>query len=410
MIVVHINARDHEEAHVASAKFLLLAADLRRAEAEVARQLAVTVRWAEEKEMLIGHAKAYLSWGGEEARMLSTTGGEVEVKGSELPAGKADAETGITVIVFGGELEDAGQTGAVLAAGAALGALSILEHGGKRFLLLPMVALNAFLLAEMDVAGALLALLGVLLLALIPYGKTLGGLCRWGCLIALTLALGCWRILGPGPALVLTVLAGACLLGERRLPGERDCRLLSLLLLGFLCLFGLGLALSYEGWYAPLREASALLRGEVSDSMGSGRVYIWRQVMRALPERFWLGSGPDTLGLRGLAPYRAYDPALGRETALQIDAAHCEVLQTLVCCGPGAAACHLGLGVCAALGFFRKTGTARLCAGAAFCYALQALFGISMCASAPLFWGLLALSVQTAKQGGEDPREGNASK
>ena len=320
------------------------------------------------------------------------------------PAGLGWADAGVRYPgAYLGTLGNAGQTGAVLAAGAALGALSILEQGGKRFLLLPMVALNAFLLAEMDVAGALLALLGVLLLALIPYGKTLGGLCRWGCLIALTLALGCWRILGPGPALGLTVLAGACLLGERRLPGERDCRLLSLLLLGFLCLLALGLALSYEGWYAPLREASALLRGEVSDSMGSGRVYIWRQVLRALPERFWLGSGPDTLGLRGLAPYRAYDPALGRETALQIDAAHCEVLQTLVCCGPGAAACHLGLGVCAALGFFRKTGTARLCAGAAFCYALQALFGISMCASAPLFWVLLALSVQKTEEGRRGP-------
>ena len=39
--------------------------------------------------------------------MLSTTGGEVEIKGSELPAGAADAEIGVTVIVFGGELEDA---------------------------------------------------------------------------------------------------------------------------------------------------------------------------------------------------------------------------------------------------------------------------------------------------------------
>ena len=107
MITVNINARDHEEAHVASAKFSLPAADLHQAEAEVARQLAVTVRWAEEKELLIGHAKAYLSWGGSEARMLSTTGGAVEIKGSPLPEGAADAEVGVTVIVFGGELEDA---------------------------------------------------------------------------------------------------------------------------------------------------------------------------------------------------------------------------------------------------------------------------------------------------------------
>ena len=107
MITVHINARDHEEAHVASAKFTLPEVSLSRLEDQVKRQLAVTVRWAGEKDILIGHAKAYLSWGGGEARMLSTTGGEVEAKGSELPPGSADAETGVTVIVFGGELEDA---------------------------------------------------------------------------------------------------------------------------------------------------------------------------------------------------------------------------------------------------------------------------------------------------------------
>ena len=107
MITVHISARDHEEAHVASAKFRLKNVSLSALEEQVKGQLAVTVRWAEEKGLLIGHAKAYLSWGEQEARMLSTTGGEVESKGSELPAGTMDAETGITVIVFGGELEDA---------------------------------------------------------------------------------------------------------------------------------------------------------------------------------------------------------------------------------------------------------------------------------------------------------------
>ena len=107
MITVNINARDHEEAHVASAKFTLPEASLPLAEAEVTKQLAVTVRWAEEKDVLIGHVKAYLSWGTEDARMLSTTGGAVESKGSELPEGKRSVEIGVTAIVFGGELEDA---------------------------------------------------------------------------------------------------------------------------------------------------------------------------------------------------------------------------------------------------------------------------------------------------------------
>ena len=106
MITVNINARDHEEAHVASAKFTLPEVSLSLAEAEVTKQLAVTVRWAEEKDMLIGHVKAYLTWGTEDARMLSTTGGAVEVKGSALPSVEPElAEVGITGIVFGVELE-----------------------------------------------------------------------------------------------------------------------------------------------------------------------------------------------------------------------------------------------------------------------------------------------------------------
>jgi len=107
MITVNISARVHEEARVASARFALPAADLHQAEAEIDRQLAVTVLWSEEKELLIGHAKAYLSWGEDEARMLSTTGGPVETKGSQLPGEPQKVEIGITIIIFGGELEDA---------------------------------------------------------------------------------------------------------------------------------------------------------------------------------------------------------------------------------------------------------------------------------------------------------------
>ena len=107
MITVQISAHDHEEAHVASARFLLPGAEAARAEEELKKQLSVTVRWADEMNLLIGHAKAYLSWGEENARMLSTTGCEVETKGSEVPRGLRDVEAGVTLIVFGGSLEDA---------------------------------------------------------------------------------------------------------------------------------------------------------------------------------------------------------------------------------------------------------------------------------------------------------------
>ncbi len=299
-----------------------------------------------------------------------------------------------------GTTGNTGQTGAVLAAASALFYLSILRAGGRRFLLLPVPVLSAFLLSAMDVTGPMLALGLTMLLALPLYGDSRKRLARWGGLTALMLAGLLWRITGPGAALNLTVLAGLLLRAERRAPDEGGFRALSRVLLSFLILLALWLVLNYRGWYGPLREAGALLRLRPEDGMGSGRIYIWRQVLAAVPERLWLGGGPDTLDLRGLPPYSYVSPESGRSVTLHIDAAHCEYLHTLVCCGLPAAACHLGLGVCAAMVFFRRRGAARVCAGGAFCYALQAFFGISMCAAAPIFWVLLALSLQ---EGGEDP-------
>ena len=107
MVKVEINARLHEEARVASAKFSLKpAGGLAALRDQTAEQLRVSVLWADEQEAMIGHIKAYLQWGTEEALMLSTTGGAVEVKGSALPSIEPElAEVGITGIVFGVELE-----------------------------------------------------------------------------------------------------------------------------------------------------------------------------------------------------------------------------------------------------------------------------------------------------------------
>ncbi len=107
MIKVEINARLHEEARVASAKFSLKPeAGLAALRDQIGEQLRISVLWADEQEAMIGHIKAYLQWGTEDALMLSTTGGAVEVKGSMLPSREPElAEVGITAIVFGVELE-----------------------------------------------------------------------------------------------------------------------------------------------------------------------------------------------------------------------------------------------------------------------------------------------------------------
>lgn len=291
-----------------------------------------------------------------------------------------------------GTLGNAGQTGTVLAAAGALFYLNILRRGGKaRLLLLPLLP-GTLLLGIMDVTGPMLALCAVMLLVPIPLVRTGRELCRWVWLSALTCCLLLYRLLAPGQGLVLSLMALAAFAGERLLPPEGRARVPALCLPGLLAALAFLFVFTYDGWYTPLREASALLHGRAGPDMGSGRWMIWTQVLAAAREHLWLGTGPDTLALRDLVPYTYEAAEAGRTVTLAIDAAHCEVLQTLVCCGLPAALCHLGLLVWSALAFFRSENGRHSCAGGAFCYALCSLTGISMCLSAPIFWILLALS------------------
>lgn len=111
MITVKINGRVHDKAQVASISFDLgsneiINGGIALLRDRLSQQLNITNRWADEQGALIGHVKAYIKWGEDEAIMLSTTGAGTEVKGSEIPSETPDkAEIGITAIVFGTELK-----------------------------------------------------------------------------------------------------------------------------------------------------------------------------------------------------------------------------------------------------------------------------------------------------------------
>ncbi len=291
-----------------------------------------------------------------------------------------------------GTVGNAGQTGAVLTAAAALFFLLILEKGGRSWFLLPLLLLTAWILSETELTAPLPALGAAAFLSLFLC-KTLEKLCAWFCVSSLLAAVLLHRFLAPSAGLLLAAMALGAWAFLRLGPGQRPVRLWSLCLgVGLLCL-ALLFFLTYRGWYTPLLEGRDLLRGQVREEMGSGRVFIWKQVLSKAWEHPFLGTGPDTLALRELTPYSYFSGDAGRTVTLSIDAAHNEVLQTLICCGLPAALCHLGLFVCAAIRFFREKDGRRACAGGAMAYAVQAMFGISMCASAPVFWVLLALSI-----------------
>ena len=298
-----------------------------------------------------------------------------------------------------GSVGNAGAAGAVLCTASALLFLALLRRGGKRWLLLIPLLPAGFILGQSHVEAAVLGLTVLLLLsplAAVRRPRTLG---RW--LTAAPLMLIClfprlWPWLCPlcPVGLVLLFLTRE---GERCSPLLR--RMIAAVTLTGLALAPL-LILHYAGGAAVLLEARAVLEGDLRDSLGSGRVYIWRQVLAALPRCPILGCGPDSLGLLELQPYVWYSPETGKTVISSIDAAHCEYLQTLICQGIPAALCHLALPVIALLRFLRRGDTpAGVCAGAALCYGIQACFGISACAAAPLFWLLLGCGEALAKPG-----------
>jgi hypothetical protein len=295
-----------------------------------------------------------------------------------------------------GTVGNAGAEGALLCAAAALFWLSLLRRGGRRLVLaLPLLA-SCYVLGRMGISAPLAGLYGVLLLTPAAAIRTRGSLRRFLLLLPLLLLAlhpDKWRVLLPGEA--LCAAAGFILLrrdADAPLPRSPFIALTAAGAAGAVIL-----AACYTGTNAALREASALLRGRVTDEMGNGRIYIWRQVLSVFPRRPILGSGPDTLGLLDLPPYVWYSAETGRTVVSGIDAAHCEYLQTLVCQGLPAALCHLALAASALVRFLRRGGApSGVCAGAALCYGLQALFGISTCAAAPVFWLLLGASQSLA--------------
>lgn len=149
-----------------------------------------------------------------------------------------------------------------------------------------------------------------------------------------------------------------------------------------------------------LYEASELLHGNADDSFGSGRIYIWRNVLEVVKERPLLGGGPDTLGLRTDAAFERYDEALGILIRSKVDTAHNEYLNILVNQGLFALIAYLGALVFAALQWIRtapENTTAAICGGAVLAYCIQAFFGISSLITAPYFWLALACLIAAGR-------------
>lgn len=144
-------------------------------------------------------------------------------------------------------------------------------------------------------------------------------------------------------------------------------------------------------------EASQLMHGNFDDRFGSGRIYIWKEVLKIVPDRMLLGGGPETLGLRNDAVFERYDEELNVLIQTTVDVAHNEYLNILVNQGIIALAAYLGALLWAAKGWITHASedpVVAICGGAVLGYCIQAFFGISSPITSPFFWIVFALLVR----------------
>lgn len=185
-------------------------------------------------------------------------------------------------------------------------------------------------------------------------------------------------------------------------------------------------------------ELHEIMHGNIDDSFGTNRIYIYRNILERVPSHLLLGTGPDTIGHMDIEPFQRYDAERGVMVTARIDTAHNEFLNVLACQGIAALCAYVAfaLGVmaaalcgmvncaaalrgrvgsaaalrrdvnCAAV-FARPGGGAGYSDAAAAAaastalalsvtaYLVQSMFSFSSCTTAPYFWITCAILIAT---------------
>lgn len=169
-------------------------------------------------------------------------------------------------------------------------------------------------------------------------------------------------------------------------------------------------------WLFPfdgmLYEANQLLHGNWNDQFGSGRVYIWKQVLQRVPSQLLFGSGPDTMMSAGIEGF-GFTGETGQTFGTFVDTAHNEYLNVLFHQGIFAMLSYIGILITCVGKWLCQNKWERHMAGLGcgiLCYCVQAMFGLSMCMTAGIFWVMLGVfenSLNKAAKGSSLCRSGN---
>lgn len=165
-----------------------------------------------------------------------------------------------------------------------------------------------------------------------------------------------------------------------------------LIVLGVLALVGILVLWSLDLPVQLLHELHELLHGRAEDSFGTGRFFIWRQMLERVPERLWFGIGPDAVREAGLLPFVRYDASGSVAATAAITDAHCYPLQILFCQGLLALLCWLTtVGLALKHWAEARTNHAAALGSGLVCFLGAMCFCFSSVIIMPFFWLTLGL-------------------
>lgn len=165
-----------------------------------------------------------------------------------------------------------------------------------------------------------------------------------------------------------------------------------LLVLGGLALAGLVLLWAVDLPVKFLHELHEILHGRADDTFGTGRFYIWRQMLERIPQRLLIGVGPDAARFSGLEPFVRYENGVEVARATITDA-HCYPLHILYCQGLPALLSWLCLVGLTLVHWFkhRAKPAVRLLGAGLVCFLIAMLFCPSSIIIMPFAWLTMAL-------------------
>jgi O-antigen ligase len=135
-----------------------------------------------------------------------------------------------------------------------------------------------------------------------------------------------------------------------------------------------------------------------SDNSGAGRIFIWRNALKLLPNKPILGSGPDTFGIVFMDKF-GDEVKTVLKSDLYFDKAHNEYLQQAITTGIPSMILYISFGLTILIRAHKNIKNNKLLIPL-FCsilgYAVQAFFNISVVMVAPVLWALLGITANLA--------------